>query len=343
MKKSTQVLVALVSMMGLAYCGYKDRLFERRPKIIAFYVNVDEKGFESLRANIQNLDQVMPMWIHLSGPDGSIAINDQEDQKKVLAFIGQQKRKILITPLINNVNLKTQNWDGEMLAAMLKNPKARSKNIQALLDFVQANHLDGINIDYESVPDASQKDLVLFMRELYNKFHPLGLEVTKDVPLKDESFNVGELSRYCDHLILMAYDEHMPGLTSAGPIASQKWFEEGVEKKISQIGSGKIIVALGGYAYDWRDGGISGKALTFQEAMNIASRTKSRITFDKETQNPTYDYRDENGDLHRVWFLDARTLSNEMNATRGDVYGCALWRLGSEDPLIWKVFKRKTE
>ncbi len=180
---------------------------------------------------------------------------------------------------------------------------------------------------------------MLFMRELYGKFHPLGLQVTQCVPLYDQLFDVKKLAKHCDHLILMAYDEHVPNFTSAGPIASQKWFEEGVALRKTQIGGGKIIVALGGYAYDWKGDSIIGTSSTVQEAKIIASRTKSQIIFDEESQNPTFDYRDEKDEIRHVWFLNAKTFSNEINATRGDVYGYALWRLGSEDRSIWKIFR----
>ena len=42
---------------------------------------------------------------------------------------------------------------------------------------------------------------------------------------------------------------------------------------------------------------------------------------------------------HEIWFLDAVTAYNELKAAKPyNVGGFALWRLGSEDPSLWKVF-----
>jgi peptidoglycan/xylan/chitin deacetylase (PgdA/CDA1 family) len=59
---------------------------------------------------------------------------------------------------------------------------------------------------------------------------------------------------------------------------------------------------------------------------------------DDDALNPTYDYVDDNGDSHEVWFLDATTLFNQVKVT--DAWkprGYGLWRMGMEDPGVWSV------
>ncbi len=42
---------------------------------------------------------------------------------------------------------------------------------------------------------------------------------------------------------------------------------------------------------------------------------------------------------HQVWFLDAVTVLNEMRAARAlGLQTFALWRLGSEDDSLWKIW-----
>ncbi len=128
--------VAII-LFGLALYAIKEKIFIE-PKIVGFYVEWDKKSLVSLKANIKKMDQIVPVWIHLSDSDGSIIVTDQKNRDKVSEFINRQKPGVLITPLVNNFNLKTQNWDGEMLAKMLKDPMARSCNAQALLNLVQS-------------------------------------------------------------------------------------------------------------------------------------------------------------------------------------------------------------
>ncbi len=60
--------------------------------------------------------------------------------------------------------------------------------------------------------------------------------------------------------------------------------------------------------------------------------------FDRASGNLTYQY-DGGGELHTVWLLDAASLSNQMLATRAmGINAFALWRLGTEDPTVWKIF-----
>lgn len=157
-------------------------------KIIGFYVNWDDTSFSSLQKNINSLDELIPEWLHLGNENGDLSIDDQAIQDKTMAFVSQNRPNLPIAPLINNFDQNLQDWNSQMLDKMLQNPDARSRTIQNLFDFVTNNKFSGISIDFENVPDADQPLLAQFMKELYAKFHPMGLEVTQSVPLNDEMF-----------------------------------------------------------------------------------------------------------------------------------------------------------
>ena len=65
----------------------------------------------------------------------------------------------------------------------------------------------------------------VFVKELYERLHPLGMLVTQDVMPNDEDFNVKELAKYEDYIFswLMSqhWDESVPG-----PVSDQKWIEK---------------------------------------------------------------------------------------------------------------------
>ena len=63
------------------------------------------------------------------------------------------------------------------------------------------------------------------------------------------------------------------------------------------------------------------------------------VSLDDDALNPTYAYEDDNHRKHIVWFLDAATLFNQVKVS--DPYrpmGYALWRMGAEDPAVWRYF-----
>ncbi len=46
---------------------------------------------------------------------------------------------------------------------------------------------------------------------------------------------------------------------------------------------------------------------------------------------------------HQVWFLDAVTVLNQMRVARAlGLQTFALWRLGSEDDSLWKIWDTRS-
>jgi hypothetical protein len=140
----------------------------------------------------------------------------------------------------------------------------------------------------------------------------------------------------------MAYDEHY-ALGDPGPNAGQDWYETELEKRFTkQLDPNHTVLALGAYGYDWtlnKDGSrSSGAPATFHEAMRNAQDAGATIRMDDNALNPTYQYTDDNGDEHVVWFLDAVTLFNQIKVS--DPWkprGYGLWRMGMEDPGVWSL------
>jgi spore germination protein YaaH len=226
---------------------------------------------------------------------------------------------------------------------MLKNPAARRRTVQNLVAFVRSYGLAGICIDFENVGTESRLELREFMRELYDRFRSLRLDVSQAVPLADPSFDYQEAGKFCDYLILMAYDEH--GSTGRpGPVASQQWYSDGLRQRFAELPPDKYVIAIGNYGYDWQVHKMAGKAISFQEAIKTAQEYKGQIRLDPEALNPTFEYTDEKGWLRRVWFLDAVTTFNQLvEGQRRRPRGFAIWRLGLEDPSIWPILDARTK
>jgi spore germination protein YaaH len=283
----------------------------------------------------------MPEWLQLANASGALKPENPVVQKQTQDFIKSARRDLPIMALVNNYNNDIQDWDAKMLAAMLASPAARARNIQALQDFVQGNHLQGINIDYESLGASSSQAMTLYMSELYARFHPLGLEVSQSVPTDDPGFDYVRLAKYSDYLILMVYDEHW-STSEDGPVASQNMFANALKLRLASLDPSKVVIGIGNYGYDWIDGSNQGVDVTVAQAIQTAKDHQVSPGMDPLSLNPTYDYKDSKGKLHRVWFLDAATASNQVSAAlKYGVRGFALWRMGSEDPATWQVFDQQ--
>lgn len=306
-------------------------------QMIGFYVNWDDTSFTSLKYNVQELDKLIPEWVHLDNVNGDIRLDDPAKQAQVLKFLQAKRPNLPIVPLINNFASEQMTWEDTKLSQMLANKAARANLIKNLLNYVQQYHFAGISIDFENLPTNAQPNLNKFIVELYAEFHPLGLEVSQSVPFDDPEFDYQQLAKSVDYLILMAYDEHWSE-SSAGAIASQKWFSEGLKRRFAQLPGDKLVVAIGNYGYDWPANTNKGEEISFQEAIKTAQESEGKIALDEVSLNPTFDYYDDNDKLHHVWFLDAVTSFNEMAVSQTyQPRGFALWRLGAEDPSIWPI------
>ncbi|MCX5497068.1 glycosyltransferase [Kaistia dalseonensis] len=301
---------------------------------IGFYVNWDDNSYPSLKQALPHLDWVIPGWLNLQGPD--MAMTTSLDDK-ALTLINTEKPGTPILPMIQNA--ADGKWDGAGLARMLADPAMRAARIDGLVGFIAANKLQGLTVDFETVPHAAQADLKTFLRELAAAFKPHGWAIALAVPFDDADWDYDAYASIVDYLILMAYDEHWEE-GAPGSIAGQSWFEQTLDKRMATLDSNHTIVAIGNYGYDWTKGKMA-EDLTFQEAVLAAQDSEASIDFDPDTENPHFSYVEDDGKTHNVWFLDGVTAFNQIHAA--DDYkpaGYALWRLGSEDPSIWSVMGR---
>jgi len=319
-----------------------------RSEAIGFYVNWDDNSFSSLKAHLASLDKLMPEWLHLE-PGGEVQVDDPIKQARALDFVRANKPGLKVMALINNFDSKLGDWNSKTLANVLSSAASRTHLIDALLEYVRdpnrdgkpGNALQGVNIDFEMVPDASHKDLERFMAQLYARFHPLGLEVSESVPLDDDQFNYKTLSSSADYLVLMGYDEHETS-SASGPVASQGWLSTNLGERLAQLPPNNLVLALGNYGYDWTEGKKGADEVAFQDAQTTAKESEGVIGLDKTSLNPHFDYYDDAGKRHHVWYLDAVSLFDELRSSQNlGLRGVALWRLGQEDPSSWVVLDER--
>ena len=307
------------------------------PLSIGFYVNWDDSSYASLAKNIHQLDWLIPEWLHLNAGDEPLKY---DIDKKVIALVKSKNPSLKIFPLINNFD--KNDWQTEPLTHWMHKAESRTLLINKLTNFVQGNGFDGITIDFENVPKTSQVDLLTFMSELHKVFAARGWRVVQSVPVGDPDWNLPRFAQVTDDLILMAYDQHYNS-GQPGPVAAQDWFEDTIDQPMNKLDPAHTIIAIGNYGYDWKvdkKGNTEGAEVTYQEAMLSARDSEASIHFDG-TMNPHFAY-EESGYIHKVWFLDAVTAYNQVQASK-DYHpaGYALWRMGSEDPSIWQFFSHQ--
>jgi cellulose synthase/poly-beta-1,6-N-acetylglucosamine synthase-like glycosyltransferase/peptidoglycan/xylan/chitin deacetylase (PgdA/CDA1 family)/spore germination protein YaaH len=327
----------------------------------AYYVNWDAASFVSLKEYYPQIDILFPEWLHVLTPDGHLqgfdslnhpfqviesgAVHSTDD--RVMPFLRAEKAEVEVFPLINNFEPVRKEWLTN-IGDFLMNPAARQNFRSQLLLYLNSDHFKGAALDFEEIPLKAQPGFLALVQELAGDLHARGLRLYLNVPVADKDYDYARLAASADGLVIMNYDQHQ--ITSApGPVAAQDWFTANLKQAIKDIPKTKIICAIGGYGYDW---GVSPKTKhvvnvdtnSAQEAWLHARESGSEIELDPDALNPHFAYEEENGVRHQVWYLDAVTALNQMRASRTvGIRTFALWRLGSEDRSLWKIWDNPNE
>ena len=311
-----------------------------RPLAVGFYVSWDENSRESLADHVNELDVVSPQWVQLTGADGAVSITSDAQAR---AIIASAKRPPSILPGVFNASQGV--WDGPMADALLLSPRARKTLIDNLSVQARSHGYAGYVFDFENLSPAAAQAYPGFIAQARVALDAIGREVWVTAPFDDDSWPMKRLQAASDAVVLMAYDQHYGG-GDPGPPAAQDWFESQLARRMAELDPNRTVLALGAYGYDWtladkktHTKGAS-EAITFNEATQKAHDAGSHAEMDEASLNPTFAYRDDQNRKHEVWFLDAPTLYNQIKV--GDGFrplGYALWRMGGEDQLDWKLLR----
>jgi len=301
-----------------------------RPVVFGFYVNWDRASIVSLRLNLQNLTHLLPEWLVLENGRGDLG---DESDPTVIQIAADAKLPVL--PLVTNFR---GSWQAGDLHRALNDAGARADLIDNIRNNLAEHKFAGVNIDFELLAVKDRERLVDFMRSLRARLAPAGLLLTESVPVDDPAYDLKGLAEQCDYIVPMVYDEHYQSGTP-GPVASQEWFELQLASLARSVPPQKTIVGLGNYGYDWIMGSRGAAEVVFGDVMSAARSRRAQVVWDSDTDNPVLRYQ-SGAQQHEVWFLDAVSALNQVNAVSDAGFrGCALWRLGAEDPGLWNVLR----
>jgi cellulose synthase/poly-beta-1,6-N-acetylglucosamine synthase-like glycosyltransferase/peptidoglycan/xylan/chitin deacetylase (PgdA/CDA1 family)/spore germination protein YaaH len=327
----------------------------------AYYVTWDAASFVSLKEYYPQVDILFPEWLHVLTPDGHLQGFDTENRPfraiengtvrsaddRVMPFLRAEKAEVEVFPLINNFEPVTKQWLAN-IGDFLSDPVARQSFRSELLLYLASDRFKGASLDFEEIPLKAQPGFLALVEELGRDLHARGLRLYVNVPVADKDFDYARLAAASDGLVIMNYDQHQTTSTP-GPVAAQDWFISNLRQALKDIPKTRIICAIGSYGYDW---GVSPRSRrvvnvdtnNVQEAWLHARESGSEIELDPDSLNPHFAYEEDNRVRHEVWYLDAVTALNQMRSARDlGIRTFALWRLGSEDRSLWKIWDNPTE
>lgn len=112
----------------------------------------------------------------------------------------------------------------------------------------------------------------------------------------------------------------------------------------SEMPASKIMMGQNLYGYDWTlpfvAGGQYAKALSPQAAIDLARNRNAAIQYDYRAQAPHFNYTDDEGRQHKVWFEDARSIQAKFDLIKElGLRGISYWKLGLPFPQNWLLLE----
>jgi len=320
--------------------------------VFGFYVDKEPylpSSYNRVNSNGSLISAIAPFWYRLSSTNGNIIKEQRTDidtESKSEVFHKAQQNNIEVLMLVHNL-LYDKNVNGkELVTKMLATVETRKLFIDQLEYLIKRNGYDGVNMDIESIYLNDRDKFSSLVKELYQQLDPQGYKVTVCVPAKtgDNPFNSWSgpfdyqvIGKYSHYVAVMTYDEH-GDYGGPGPIASYGWARDVMKYAASQIAPQKVLLGIPGYGFDWQVGQKSTTYLSYAMAMERAASRGLSIKWDNNGKVPYFKYWDNNGQEHQVWFENASSLTHKLNIVNEyNLGGIAIWRLGMEDPQVWKV------
>lgn len=205
-----------------------------------------------------------------------------------------------------------------------------------------------IHFDFENLPSDQRIAYNNFLRRAVKRFHAEGYTVSTALAPKARADQPGpwfEAHDYkahgeiVDFVMLMTYEW---GYSAGPPMAVSPIgpVEAVVKYALTEIPANKILLGQNLYGYDWTlpfvQGGPYAEALSPQRAIEIAKRYNAAIQYDMKAQAPFFEYYDEQGRAHIVWFEDARSIQAKFNLVKQHkLRGVGYWKLGLPFPQNW--------
>lgn len=265
------------------------------------------------------------------GPNGDI-VNQLNDLEAI-----ETTWENRVTPLATITNLTPEGFSTEVTSVILNNPTARTNLVNNIFQLVDQRGYGGVNIDFERVAEADRDLYTGFLRQLRDRLVPAGYAITVAVPAKTsedipwlKGYYFGGIGSVVNYMFIMAYDWHHAG-SEPGPVAPITEVRNTIELAINNVPRKKIIIGVPLYGYNWsiphQPGNIA-TAISNQDALDRAISYQVAIQYSEEEESPFFRYRDEQDQLHEVWFEDVRSIAAKMKLVREyNLQAIGAWQL----------------
>ena len=301
--------------------------------------HIDVNGYVYSNINPDNLYATLPYLTYISifsygftDTGELVSLNDTS--------IIDEALKTDVAPLLVLTNsTNNSSFDSDWAHMLLTDNELQETLIDNVVEVMLEKEYYGINVDFEYVYPEDRENYNLFLVKVANAVHEQGLILTTAVAPKvsdaETSILKGAIDyevhgKVADKIIIMTYEW---GYKNGEPmaVAPVNQVERVLAYAVSVIPSEKILMGIPNDGYDWEIPFIKGryaKSISNIDAYELAKRKQVPISFNETSKAPYFRYSDSTGQMHEVWFEDARSIQAKLDLVdKYNLGGISYWNL----------------
>ena len=301
---------------------------------------VSETMIQEVRNRVSSLTY-LAMFSYQANRDGSLKAPPMDDIPSIASSAGAANAMVVS-------NLENFQFSGDLAHVLFTNETVQNQLFDNIIQIANQIGFKDIHFDFEFLNPEDRELYNNFLRKARDRFHAVGLTISTAVAPKASDVKTGIYGGHdyaahgeiVDFVALMTYEwgytySEPQAVSPIGPVRNV------VEFAVSQIPPAKILLGQNLYGYDWSspfppEGGAAAKAVSPQQAIAIALRENAEIQYDYQAQAPFFQYWDEAGVYHEVWFEDARSIQAKFDLIKQfKLRGIMYWKLGLSFPQNW--------
>lgn len=253
-----------------------------------------------------------------------------------------EARASTVAPLMVITNIgESGGFDSDLGHTILNDESVQNTLTNNILSTLQEKNYYGVDVDFEFLYPEDRDAYIAFLRKLKDAISPYGYTLSVAVAPKYrdnqpgilyEAHDYYAIGQIADRVIIMTYEwGYVYGAPQA--IAPYNEVREVISYAVTRIAPNKILMGVPNYAYDWTlpfSTGDSAETLTNNQAIDRAIQYGANIEWDDKAKSPYYNYIDNNGKTHVVWFEDARSYQAKTDIVRDyHLAGMSIWTVNN--------------
>ena len=281
-----------------------------------------------MRAHASALDAMVSGWIPLDTLTG--APFELYPDTLSVTTPAPVHRMAMVTSFVGSV------FHPETIRHLALDSVALLRSASAVADRARRGGYRGLVLDFEGMTRSASDATRRVVGAMSQAARAAGVgPVVVAVPAADTAGYPARLfDGTADLLLVMLYDQHW-ATSAPGPIAAPDWVRRTLGVRVAERGADRLVAALPLYGYRWRPNTFA-ETVGYDDAVRLAAEAGTSLTRDSATATLHAARTDADG--WELWVSDAELIATlEREASTLGVRRFAYWRLGLEDPALWRA------